>query len=91
VQPEVFGNLRSKSMALSHRENFIYFAARRSWIPLRLTPCAFACSGQALNPQKFDCGHTPRVFGNLLCKSAVFSRRKNSRYSPKASSCLCSG
>ena len=30
-------------------------------------------------------GH--RVFGNLLCKSAVFSRRKNSRYSPKASSC----
>ena len=28
-----------------------------------------------------------RVFGNLLRKSAVFSRRKNSRYSPKASSC----
>ena len=43
-------------------------------IPLRLTPCAFACSD--------------RDFGNLPRKSAVFNRRKISRYSPKASSCF---
>ena len=34
-----------------------------------------------------DAGNRPRVFGNLLCKSVAFSHRKNSRYSPKASSC----
>ena len=55
VQPEVFGNLRSKSMALSHRENFIYFAVRRSWIPLRLSPCAFAHLLCCIS-QKFDAG-----------------------------------
>jgi hypothetical protein len=26
-------------------------------IPLRLTPCAFACSGKAFDPQKFDAGY----------------------------------
>ena len=25
-------------------------------IPLRLSPCAFACSGKAFDPQKFDAG-----------------------------------